>query len=180
MDEMRSGRAQAPPKLAGEPGWEPLPRFNEERHADSYVSGEPDGRRLRVAYFRRPADGALVGRAWFGPGTQGPPGHAHGGATAALLDEAMGFCCWLAGHRVVAVSIQVEFRKMVPVGAVTTLEAAVERSEGRKVYPRARLLLPGGELAAESGGLFLELAREHLDQLAGHAAAVGMDPEPFA
>lgn len=180
MDEGTRDRDPTPAELAGEQGWEPLERYNEGRHADSYVSGEPAGRRLRVRYFRRPGDGALVGRAWFGPGTQGPPGHAHGGATAALLDEAMGFCCWLAGHRVVAVSIQVEFRRMVPVGAVTTLEAAVERLEGRKVYPRARLLLAGGELAAESDGLFLELAREHLDALAGHAAAVGMDPEPFA
>ncbi len=121
-----------------------------------------------------------MARAWFGPGTQGPPGHAHGGATAALLDEAMGFCCWLAGHRVVAVSIQVDFREMVPVGAVTTLEAAVERVNGRKVYPRARLYLPDGELAAEASGIFLELAREQLDKLAGQAARAGMDPEAFA
>lgn len=174
------GAAPALEELAGEEGWAALPRFNEGRSAESYVSGEPAGRRLRVRYFRRLADQALMARAWFGPGTQGPPGHAHGGATAALLDEAMGFCCWLAGHRVVAVSIQVDFREMVPVGAVTTLEAAVERVNGRKVYPRARLYLPDGELAAEASGIFLELAREQLDKLAGQAARAGMDPEAFA
>jgi acyl-coenzyme A thioesterase PaaI-like protein len=168
------------PHLAGEEGWEPLGRFNEARTAESYVSGEPGGRRLRIRYFRRSRDGALTGRIWFGPGSQGPPGHAHGGASAAVLDEAMGFCCWMAGHRVVAARIEVDFRGMVPVGAVATLEAAVERVEGRKVFPRARLWLPDGTLAAESTGLFLELASDQLRQLAGHAEAAGMDPEAFA
>ena len=121
-----------------------------------------------------------MARVWFGPGTQGPPGHAHGGATAALLDEAMGFCCWMVGHRVVAVRIEIDFRRMVPVGAVATLEAAVERIEERKVFPRARLLLPDGNVAAESSGIFLALAAEQLEMLAGHAEAAGMDPEAFA
>ena len=112
--------------------------------------------------------------------TQGPPGHAHGGATAALLDEAMGFCCWVVGHRVVAAHIEIDFRDMVPVGAVATLEATVERVEGRKVYPRARLLLPGGTVAAESTGIFLMLAANQLELLAGQAEAAGMDPEAFA
>ena len=168
------------PRLDGEEGWEPLRQFNEARAADSYVSGAPAGQRLRVRYFRRLQDGALTGRAWFGPGTLGPPGHAHGGASAALLDEAMGFCCWLAGHRVVAVHIEVDFRGLVPLGTVTTLEAAVERVEGRKVFPRARLRLPDGTLAAESTGIFLELTGDQLRGLAGHAEAAGMDPEAFA
>ena len=167
------------PSLDGQDGWEPLRRFN-ARTARSYVSGDPRGRRLRIRYFERQSDGALIARAWFGPGTQGPPGHAHGGATAALLDEAMGFCCWLAGHRVVAAHIEIDFRAMVPLGSVATVAATVERVEGRKVYPRARLRLPGGAVAAEATGIFLELATEQLERLAGHAAAAGMDPEAFA
>lgn len=167
------------PNLDGLEGWEPTRQFN-GRDAESYVSGDRDGRRLRIRYYRRTSDSALMARVWFGPGTQGPPGHAHGGATAALLDEAMGFCCWMAGHRVVAAHIEIDFRGMVPVDAVATLEASVERVEGRKVFPRARLLLPDGSLAAESTGIFLELAAEQLELLAGHAQAAGMDPEAFA
>ncbi len=167
------------PRLDGADGWEPIQQFN-TRAAESFVSGDPDGRRLRIRYFRRQRDGALTARVWFGPGSQGPPGHAHGGATAALLDEAMGFCCWMAGHRVVAAHIEIDFRGMVPVDVVATLEANVERIEGRKVFPRARLLLPDGTLAAESTGIFLELAAEQLDLLAGRAKAAGMDPEAFA
>jgi uncharacterized protein (TIGR00369 family) len=168
----------APPRLDGEDGWEPIHRFNNARR--SYVSGEPDGQRLRIRYYRRVSDGALTARVWFGPETQGPPGHAHGGATAALLDEAMGFCCWMAGHRVVAAHIEIDFRRLVPLGAVLTLEAAVDRAEGRKVFPYACLRLPDGTLAAESSGIFLELASTQLELLAEQAEAAGMDPEAFA
>jgi len=167
------------PNLDGLTGWEPLHEYN-SRTAESFVSGDSGGRRLRIRYFRRLSDDALMARVWFGPGTQGPPGHAHGGATAALLDEAMGFCCWMAGHRVVAAHIEIDFRRMVPVGTVATLEAAVEDVDGRKVLPRARLLLPDGTVAAESTGIFLELAAEQLELLAGNAAAAGMDAEAFA
>lgn len=165
--------------LAGKEGWQPLERFNEARTEESYVSGEPEGRRLRVRYFRREADDVLMGRVWFGPGTQGPPGHVHGGAVAALLDEAMGFSAWMMGYRVVAAHIEVDFREMVPLGSVATLEARVERVEGREVYVGTRLELADGRLAAESQGLFLELAPKHLEKLASLASAAGMDPEAF-
>ncbi|MDH3744314.1 MAG: PaaI family thioesterase [Acidobacteriota bacterium] len=165
--------------LAGETGWEPIERFNEARTAESYVSGEPEGRRLRVRYFRRPTDDALLGRIWFGGGTQGPPGHVHGGAVAALLDEAMGFSAWMVGHRVVAAHIDVDFRAMVPLHTVATLEARVEKVNGRKVYSRARLELPDGTPAAESTGLFLRLETRHLEKLGRLATDAEMDPEAF-
>ena len=40
----------------------------------------------------------------------GPPGHVHGGAMAAALDEAMGAVCWMNGHPVVAATISREIR----------------------------------------------------------------------
>ncbi|MFQ5524954.1 MAG: PaaI family thioesterase [Thermoanaerobaculia bacterium] len=165
--------------LSGEPGWEPIERLNEDRNAESYVSGEPTGRRLRVQYFRRRSDGALMGKVWFGPGTQGPPGHSHGGSVAALLDEAMGFSAWTAGHRVLAAHIEVDFRAMVPLGTIASLEAQVVDKDGRKVQVGARLELPDGSVAAQATGLFLEIRAEHLKALAGLAADAGMDPEAF-
>jgi acyl-coenzyme A thioesterase PaaI-like protein len=35
---------------------------------------------------------------------QGPPGFVHGGATAAVLDEAMGLAIWQAGYHAVTVN----------------------------------------------------------------------------
>ena len=59
---------------------------------------------------------------------------------------------------------------MVPLGTVATLEARVEKVEGRKVYVRTRLELRDGTLAAESTGVFLQLVPERLEMLASPAA----------
>lgn len=82
----------------------------------SFVSGDPFGNRIRVRYFKRERDGALVGKVWFGPGAEGPPGHAHGGSMAAVLDEALGAAAWMSGHPVVAAKLVTVFRRMLPLG----------------------------------------------------------------
>lgn len=131
----------------------------------SWVIGRPNDERLRVAHFRRDADGALVGKVWFGPWTEGPPGHAHGGSMASVLDDAIGKVGWLNGHRVVAAKISVEFKKLLPIGTDANLEAFVERVEGRKVYTRGRLTDDAGNVFAEADGLFIEIAGATVDQL---------------
>jgi acyl-coenzyme A thioesterase PaaI-like protein len=166
--------------LAGEKGWEPLERFNRASDVDSFVSGEPGGRRLRIRYFRRTHDDALMARLWLGRGAQGPPGHAHGGALAAALDEAMGFSAWALGYRVVAAHIEVDFRAMVPLGSVTTIEARVVRVTGRKLEVQGRLERDDGVVAAESSGLFIQLSPEQLETLGRLASVANMDPEAFA
>ena len=166
--------------LEGEEGWEPVTGYNERHRVESFVSGKPQGRRLRVRYFSRMSDGALMARVWFGPGAQGPPGHVHGGAQAALLDEAMGFAAWLAGYRVVAAHIEVDFRSMVPLESIGTIEAQVTCVSGRKVEVEACLELGGGTIAAESKGLFIKLAADHLEKLGGLAEKARMNPDAFA
>jgi len=161
---MREERA-APPPVVAEPGWTPIEPLRLEGGRGSFVSGDPAGDRLRVRYFRRERDGRLVGRAWFGPGAQGPPGHAHGGSIAAVLDEAMGAAAWLAGHRVVAVQLDTSFQRMLPLGTDATLEAWVERTDGRKVWTLSRLLDERREAFAEAEALFLELDPERFGAL---------------
>ena len=68
-----------------EEGWSPV-IAPQALAAATFLSGGADENRLRLRYFRRESDGAMMGKAWFGPMTQGPPGHAHGGSMAALLD----------------------------------------------------------------------------------------------
>ena len=115
---------------------------------------------MRVAYFRRESDGALVGKVWFGPWCEGPPGHAHGGSMAAALDDAIGKIGWLSGHRVVAARISVSFRRMLPLGTDATLEAWIDRKDGRKLHTRGHLLGDDGEPYAEAEGLFIELSSD--------------------
>ncbi len=155
---------QAPP-VEPEPGWVPVDPLGIESGRGSFVSGDPEGDRLRVRYFTEPG-GRLVGKAWFGVGSLGPPGHAHGGSIAAVLDEAMGAAAWHAGHRVVAVHLENDFRSMLPLGTDAIFETWIDKIDGRKVYTRARLLGPDGETSAEATAIFLALDSEHLARLA--------------
>lgn len=158
---------------ARESGWTPLEALSALGLTRSFVSGEPDGDRLRVRYYRRVADSRLVGRVWFGPGAEGPPGHAHGGSMAAILDEAMGASAWLAGHPVLAGQITIRFRAMVRLGSILELEAGVVTVEGRKVTTFGRLVGEDGACRAEGDGLFI-----HVDPAAlrARAAAGGGAP----
>jgi hypothetical protein len=117
---------------------------------------------LRMRWYVRESDNALIGKVWFGPGAQGPPKHAHGGSMAAVLDEALGSACWVAGHSVVAAELTTRFRKMLPLGEVITAEAWIERAEGRKFYPKGRLVGDDGAVYAEAAGLFVEVDVETL------------------
>lgn len=169
-EETRASRPQAP-EVAPEPGWTPIDPWRLEGGPRSFVSGDPGGERLRVRYFRRERDGRLVGRAWFGPGAQGPPGHAHGGSMAAVLDEAMGAAAWMEGHLGVAVRLDTSFQRMLPLGTDALLEAWVERVEGRKVWTLGRLLDTDGEPFAEADALFVELDPVRFMPLIEKAAA---------
>lgn len=152
------------PDLLGlEPGWTPFD-WSGHQVTRSFVSGEPDGDRLRVRYYTTDG-GGLAAKAWFGPGAEGPPGHAHGGAMAAVLDEAMGVAGWVAGHAVVAVRLVTDFVQMLPLGTVVRVETEVRAAEGRKVPVEARLVGPEGAVHARSEGLFVTLGGASMDQL---------------
>jgi len=155
------------PDLAGEEGWEPVEPFSGAMTVGQFVSGDAHGQRFRVSWFRRPGDSGLVGRAWFGPGTEGPPRHAHGGSISALLDEVMSAACWSRGHRVLSGRLEVDFRAPLPLGSVSSFASRVTRIEGRKLFTAGRLESPGGTVIAEAAGLFVELTDEQLAGFSG-------------
>lgn len=143
----------------------PLDPFKGIGSGGAWIPNNPHSERLRVYHFHRASDDTLVARVWFGAGTEGPPGHAHGGSIASVLDEAMGAAAWHAGHRVIAARITVDFRKMVPIGMTATIEARVEAIHGRKIHTRARMTDAEGALCASSEGLFIVLKPEQLARL---------------
>ncbi|NOZ01466.1 MAG: PaaI family thioesterase [Deltaproteobacteria bacterium] len=156
------------PALEPDPGWGEftLPRFAD---GNTFVTGDADADRLGVEYYIRETDQAVVGKVWFGPKTQGPPGHAHGGSVAAVLDEAMGAAVWLAGHAVLAGTLTCRFRKPIPLGTVATLAAWKESKDGRKVFARSTLHDAGGLLLSEGEGIYIEIPpdrfREFVDKM---------------
>ena len=84
---------------------------------------------------------------------------------AALLDEIMGFSCWLKGHPVLAKKIEIRFRRSLPLHTVVELEGLVVGVDGKNVTTRGLLRLPGGELCAEGSGLFVEVPAERLARM---------------
>ncbi|MDP2055744.1 MAG: PaaI family thioesterase, partial [Acidobacteriota bacterium] len=95
--------------------------------------------------------------------TQGPPGHVHGGAMAAVLDETMGGACWMNGHRTVAAKISVSFLEMVKLETETTVESRIVRVDGRMVFVRA-VLFDGARRVGEYDGLFIVLREDALNK----------------
>ncbi|HEY85658.1 MAG TPA: PaaI family thioesterase [Chloroflexi bacterium] len=87
---------------------------------------------------------------------QGPPGYAHGGASAAILDEAMGSAVWNAGYQVLAVNLNINYRRPLPLNTPVKITARVVEENGRKVSTRSELRLPNGEIAVEGTGLYVE------------------------
>jgi len=155
----------APPAAAPD-GYRPIDPFPRLRPGRSFVSDDPAGDRLRVAYFHRDGAADVLARAWFGPGAEGPPGHAHGGSVAAVLDEALGAAAWLAGHPAVVARLTVDMRDLIPLGTDATIVAGVDTVEGRKVTCRARMTA-GGRLLAEAEAICVTLTDVQFSALEG-------------
>jgi acyl-coenzyme A thioesterase PaaI-like protein len=125
------------------------------------VSGDAASvERTRVQYFRNPDNGHLIAKVWFGPHTEGPPESVHGGAIAAVLDEAMGAVCWMNGHPVVGARIAIDYRHMTPLGFSGQVESWIERIERRKIFIKSQLRDEHGTVFAEGEALFIELLPE--------------------
>ncbi len=122
-----------------------------------FVSQGQSQKRIQIQFFTDDVDQSIHAKLWFGPDCEGPPGHAHGGAVAAVLDEAMGQVAWVVGHKVVAAKIEVNFRAPVPLKNLCFVHSEIVKSEGRKIFTSGKILSETGQLLAESTGLFITL-----------------------
>ena len=86
---------------------------------------------------------------------QGPPGHAHGGASAAILDEVMGAAVWQAGYTVAAANLNINYRVPVPLGQPLSTKGYITRRNGRKLYAHGEIYLPDGTVAVAGRGLYI-------------------------
>jgi len=135
----------------------------------SFIEGDPEGLRLRVRMFVRESDKRMIAKVWFGPHAEGPPGHAHGGASAAVLDHAMGVGTWLAGYPVLSARITIDYHHKVPLGHVLTVESWVEEVAGKKVSAKGRLFGDDPNRCYTTGsGLFILQRLENLAPVQGH------------
>ncbi|MCC6804210.1 MAG: PaaI family thioesterase [Anaerolineae bacterium] len=101
-------------------------------------------------------DGSVMANLVIDSRHEGPPGFAHGGTLASLLDEAMGAAVWYSGVRVAAVHLSIDYKRAVPLGVQARVVGQVEQREGRKVFTTGAILLPDGAVAVSARGIFVE------------------------
>jgi Thioesterase superfamily len=100
----------------------------------------------------------IEGTVTWGPAYEGPPGHCHGGWTAAMFDEVLGFAQVQGGF---TGYLHINYRAPTPLNRELTLRGWVDRVEGRKQFIRGTCHL-GETLLSDAEGLFVSL-REGVD-----------------
>lgn len=121
-------------------------------HGACFVCGAENPRSIGLRWFEE--NGEIFAEFTFDEGQQGPPAHLHGGAAAAVLDEAMGAAVWAAGLRVVAVNLEINYKQPVPLGQNVTIRARTQERRERKVLTTSEILLPDGSTAVTGRGIY--------------------------
>lgn len=126
-------------------------------HGSCFVCGRSNPHGLGVTWW---ADREAPRRVWtrvtLNEAQQGPPRHVHGGASAALLDEAMGAAVWHAGNKVVAAKLEVEYRRALPLGVELYAWGELVEKHGRTLTTRGAIELPDGTVAVIGRGAYVE------------------------
>jgi uncharacterized protein (TIGR00369 family) len=123
-------------------------------HGWCFVCGTDNPHSIGITMFVDD-DGVLTSEFTLNEAHQGPPGHTHGGASAAILDEAMGLCVWAAGHMVLAANLEVNYRKPLPLNQPLTLEARITQVEERKIHTIGEIKLADSTVAVSGRGLYI-------------------------
>ncbi len=143
------------------PHWQPVDALPGFRYQPKFVSGHGHPSLIQVDWFFDPSSKAGFGHVIFGDLCAGPPGTAHGGAMAALMDEAMGSACWMLGIKVVAAHINMSFKSSPLLGQPYLSWAQVRDRSGRKNQVVGGLYDPQTKKPfVEAESLFIELPNE--------------------
>jgi len=97
---------------------------------------------------------------------EGPPGHAHGGIIATLLDEAMSKANRQFGVLAMTRHMEVEYLKPVPLGVRLMLTGRHAGSSDRKHRCKAQITNGSGEVLARAKGLFIAVDPEMISRAA--------------
>jgi uncharacterized protein (TIGR00369 family) len=115
----------------------------------------PEGMRLKFTYDEE--RDCFVCRFRLGKRYTGPPGHAHGGIIATILDEAMGKVNKLRQVVALTSQITVDYLKPVPLNKPLRVESREVRVRGRRHVNMAEILNGKDEVLAHSRGLFIAI-----------------------
>lgn len=105
--------------------------------------GNPMSPPLVFEHSGSPADGSGSVRATTSLDRrfEGPPGFVHGGITALLFDEALGYAVKNAGRWGMTAALTVSYRTALPLDVPFTISAHVVGIDGRKTHAEASICL---------------------------------------
>jgi len=108
----------------------------------------------------------------------GPPGHAHGGIIATILDEAMGKVNRFRNVLALTSAMDIRYLKPVPLGKLLTVTGYEQSVEGRRHINVAEISNEQGEILARSTGTFIAIDPEKMFARLMQEAAAGTPPAP--
>ncbi|XP_004451820.1 acyl-coenzyme A thioesterase THEM5 [Dasypus novemcinctus] len=120
-----------------------------------------EGQGYEYVIFFHPAKKKSVCLFQPGPYLEGPPGFAHGGSLAAMVDETFAKTAYLAGEGLFTFSLNIRFKNLIPVGSLVVLNVDVEKIEDQKIYISCIAQTRDQETVyAKSSAVFLQLQLE--------------------
>jgi uncharacterized protein (TIGR00369 family) len=117
---------------------------------------------LKLKFILSPGGASYLCQFELGAQFGGPPGHAHGGIIATILDEAMGKANKLRSKVALTRRIEVDYLRPVPLGQPLVAEGRISQVRGRALYNRAELRSAEGVVLARSRGKFLTIDAEKM------------------
>jgi uncharacterized protein (TIGR00369 family) len=122
-----------------------------------FACGKNNSQGMHLKFTYDEERDSFVCRFRLGKRYTGPPGHAHGGIIATILDEAMGKVNKLRHVIALTSQITVDYLKPVPLNKPLRVESREVRVRGRQHINMAEILNSKDEVLARSRGLFIAI-----------------------
>jgi hypothetical protein len=121
---------------------------------------------------------AVVGTCTLGLAFEGPPAFAHGGISAMLLDQLLGYAASAAGHPGMTAKLETRYLAPVPLQTPLRLTAEVGDVNGRRVTARGVIAIAAEPDTAlvEATAVFVTLRPEQAARIFGRVHPDATDP----
>lgn len=120
----------------------------------------------------------LVADVTFHAHHEGPPGCAHGGSQASVLDELMGTAAYAAGYISLAAHLEIDYRAPVPLETPLRAEVVLHQATERKILTKAKMYLADDNtLVTEGQAVFVRIDQNNPEL---HAKLANMSAQPEA
>ncbi|XP_054829527.1 acyl-coenzyme A thioesterase THEM4-like [Eublepharis macularius] len=117
-----------------------------------------EGLGFEYVMFFNPSQKRMVCIFQPGPYLEGPPGFAHGGSIATMLDVTIALCAIFAADAILTANLSINYKSPVRLGSVVLVDSKLNRIEGRKAFFCGQVQSVDGQtLHAEGTALVLQL-----------------------